>query len=48
MAERLKDVSVVERSPMTEGRTLFMILTKGKTPQATRPAAEPERTPVAT
>ena len=48
MAERLKDLSVVERSPMTEGRTLFMILTKGKTPQATRPAAEPERTPVAT
>ena len=47
-AIRLKDVSVVERSPMTEGRTLFMILTKGKTPQATRPAAEPERTPVAT
>src|SRR5438477_1897416 len=44
LAERLRDVSVVERSPMTEGRTLFMILTKGKTPQATRPAAEPERT----
>jgi len=48
MAERLKDVSVVERSPMTEGRTLFMILTKGKTPPAPKPAPEQERTPVAT
>jgi translation initiation factor IF-3 len=40
MADKLKDVAVVERSPMSEGKTIFMILTRGKTaPQASRPPA---------
>ena len=30
MAERLKEVAVIERNPMAEGKTLFMILTRGK------------------
>jgi len=47
MATKLKDVAAVERNPMVEGKTMFMILTRGKTAPA-RPAAEPERTPVAT
>jgi translation initiation factor IF-3 len=31
MADRLKEHAVVERSPMSEGKTIFMILTRGKT-----------------
>lgn len=40
MAEKLKDVAAVERSPSVEGKTMFMILTRGKgaTPPAPRPA----------
>jgi translation initiation factor IF-3 len=30
MAQRLKDVAVVERNPMVEGKTMHMILTRGK------------------
>jgi hypothetical protein len=42
MAEKLKDVAAVERSPMSEGKTIFMILTKGKT---TGPASPDGKTP---
>lgn len=49
MAERLKDWAVIERSPMAEGRTIFMILTRGKNaPGGARPApaaAEAARPP---
>jgi translation initiation factor IF-3 len=41
MADRLKDVSVIERSPMAEGKTIFMILTRGKTVPAQQPPARP-------
>jgi translation initiation factor IF-3 len=47
MAERLKEVALVERSPMVEGKSMFMILTRGKT-AAPRPAAPLEAAPVAT
>jgi len=52
MANRLKDVAVIERPPSVEGKTLFMILTRGKVPAppAARPAAPAEeqvQTPVA-
>jgi translation initiation factor IF-3 len=47
MAERLKDVAVVERTPISEGKSMYMILTRGKTAPAPRPVSEPERTPVA-
>ena len=40
MADKLRDVAVVERSPMSEGKTIFMILTRGKAaPQISRPPA---------
>jgi translation initiation factor IF-3 len=48
MAEKLKDVAVVERSPLVEGKSMHMILTRGKVAAPARPAAEPERTPAVT
>ncbi|MCC7103729.1 MAG: translation initiation factor IF-3 [Chloroflexi bacterium] len=59
MAQRLSDVAVVERAPMTEGKTMHVILSRGKAAQAApaqgaasaqaqlRPA-RPARTPVTT
>jgi translation initiation factor IF-3 len=47
MAERLKEVAAVERSPSVEGKSMFMILTRAKT-AAPRPAAPVEAAPVAT
>ena len=41
MGERLKNVAVVERNPMAEGRTLFMILTRGKQPAASGGGGRP-------
>ena len=42
MAERLKDVAIVERMPLLEGNTMTMILTKGKAgQQPARPAPAP-------
>jgi translation initiation factor IF-3 len=32
MSDKLKDVALVERNPMVEGRTMYMILTRAKTP----------------
>jgi translation initiation factor IF-3 len=46
MSAKLSDVAAVERNPMVEGKTMFMILTKAKAASSTRPA-EPERAPVA-
>lgn len=48
MATRLKDVALVERSPLSEGRSMHMILTRGKAraPDSS-PAAEPTPAPVA-
>lgn len=49
MANRLKDVAVVERAPTVEGKSMFMILARGKaapTPRA-RPEKEREAAPVA-
>jgi translation initiation factor IF-3 len=48
MSEKLKDLAVVERNPMVEGKTMHMILTRSKTPAAARPPAPREATPVAT
>jgi translation initiation factor IF-3 len=52
MADRLKDVAMIERSPSVEGKTMFMILAKGKTPTApSRPSPTPApaaQAPVAT
>jgi len=47
MADRLKDVAMVERTPIAEGKSMYMILARGKTAPPPRPAAEPQRTPVA-
>ena len=48
MAVKLKEVSVIEKSPSVEGRTLFMILARGKpaaspAPAGNAPAARPPR-----
>jgi translation initiation factor IF-3 len=41
VADRVKNVAVVERMPLMEGNTMTMILTRGKQPAAgQRPAAE--------
>lgn len=40
MAERLKEVAVVERSPLTEGRSMHLILTKGKPPAPAAASAD--------
>jgi translation initiation factor IF-3 len=41
MAERLKEVALIERNPMAEGKTLFMILTRGKPTAASAGGARP-------
>src|SRR5438874_9231458 len=41
VADRVKNVAVVERMPLMEGNTMTMILTRGKQAPATRPPEEP-------
>lgn len=48
MSEKLKDLAVVERNPLVEGKTMHMILTRSKTPAPSRPPAPREAAPVAT
>ena len=42
VADRVKNVAVVERMPLMEGNTMTMILTKGKQAPAALPARQPE------
>jgi hypothetical protein len=48
MADQLKDLAVVERAPMVEGKSMFLILARGKAPTPSRPAVQREPAPVAT
>jgi translation initiation factor IF-3 len=43
VADRVKDVAMVERMPLMEGNTMTMILTKGKQAAPARPDGEPGR-----
>lgn len=47
MATKLQEVAVVERSPVVEGKTMFMILTRGKTPAPAKPVSQVAPAPVA-
>lgn len=53
MAEKLKEIAMVERNPLVEGKTMYMILARGKPTPAPRPRTEqdapaPQPQPVAT